>query len=160
MLHHWHAQIRRWTRCSNHAVRRLPVSWGNRVSKLKTTVYQLHRQLTVFSLPPLQVPQWSGQTVHCFRPLRVSRLTHVHTLMFTAQRSSILRCQFRYLRPIVPLIIFRLRFTLYCFCNFLCLFQPWGFPNAATNTRTERHVVINFTITVQCHIIRDLPYWG
>ena len=124
MLHHWHAQIRRWTRCSNHAVRRLPVFWGNRVSRLKTTVYQLHGQLTVFSLPP---PQWSGQTVHCFRPLRVSRLTHIHTLVLPAQRSSIPRCQFRYPRPIVPSIIFRLRFTLYCFCPFLCLFQPWYF---------------------------------
>ena len=127
MLYHWHAQIRRWTRWSNHAVRHLPVFWGNRVSKLKTTVYQLNGQLTVFSLPPRQVPQWSGQTVHCFRPLRVSRLTHIHTLVLPAQRSSIPWCQFRYLRPIVPSIIFRLRLTLYCFCHFLCLFQPWCF---------------------------------
>ena len=124
MLHHWHAQIRRLTRRSNHAVRRLPVFWGNRVSKLKTTVYQLHRQLTVFSLPPPQVSQWSGQTVHCFRPLRVSRLTQRHTLVLPAQRSSIPRCQFRYLRPLVLSITFRLWFTLYCFCPFLCLFQP------------------------------------
>ena len=102
-------------------------SKGTELVSWKLQSYQLHRQLTVFSLPPLQVPQWSGQTVHCFRPLRVSRITHIHILVFTAQRSSIPRCQFRYIQPIVPSIIFRLRFTLYCFCHFLCLFQPWGF---------------------------------
>ena len=152
MLHHWHAQIRRLTRSSNHAVRRLPVFWVKRVSKLKTTVYQLHGQLTVFSLLPPQVPQWSGQTVHCFRPLRVSRLTHIHTtdlhtLVLPAQRSSIPRCQFRYLRPLVPSITFRLWFTLYCFCP--VLFLPFSLfiptmilPSAATDASTERHVVV------------------
>ena len=53
------------------------------------------------------------------------------------------------------------------FAVHLILFLPFSLfiptmrlPNAATNTRTERHVVINFTITVQCQITRDLPYWG
>ena len=54
---------------------------------MKATVYQLHRQLTVFSLPPLQVRQWSGQTVHCFRPLRVSRLTHIGYTHLCSQHS-------------------------------------------------------------------------
>ena len=158
MLHHWHAQILRWTRCSNYAVRRLGVFWGNRVSKLKTTVYHLHGQLTVFSLPGPQVPQWSSQTVHCFRPLRVSRLTHIHTLVFTVQHSSIPWCQFCYLRPIVPSIIFRLQFTLYCFCHFLCLFQPWCFRMQPQTLGHKGTWWLNFTITVQCQIIRDLPY--
>ena len=117
---------------------------------MKTTVYQLHGQLTVFSLPPPQVPQWSGQTVHCFRPLRVSRLTHIHTLVLPAQRSSIPRCQFRYLRPLVPSITFRFWFTLYCFCPILFLPFSLFIPtmillSAATDASTERHVVVAST---------------
>ena len=92
--------------------------------------------------------------------LRVSHLTHIHTLVLPAQRSPITWCQFRYLRPTVPSIIFRLRFTLYCFCPFLCLFQPWYFRMQPQTLGQKGRWWWDFTITVQCQIIRDLPYWG
>ena len=101
-----------------------------RVSSLKTTVYQL----TVFSLPIPQVPQRLGLTIHCFRPLGVSRLTHIHKLVFT---------QHIFLHPAVSFSLPTAFVDYIPFFPFAFFFIPITIlPSAATNTSTERHVVV------------------
>ena len=138
MLHHWHAQIRNWTVfqscCEVHTdfLREQSVGW-----KLQSINYtnKLHYS-ACHSCNSLS----GGQKVHCSRPLCVSCLTHIHTLVATAQRSSILRsvsfathslfCYHSNYIPLVVVLVLFLFFSMFFFPTIM-------FPSATRQTRSS-----------------------